>query len=573
MSISNNKIVFALALSVLVPLCCAGCSAEKNPVVPGSRALELSELSKEFRPEIIRVTDGVYAAVGYGLANSIMLIGSQSVVIVDTMEGESSAEVVAKEFKKITKRPVSDIIYTHNHADHVFGARAFAGKNRVNVYSHAMTLTELDRFTTITREITYVRAMRMFGTLLPKELHINSGIGPRLTFSRESKFSLLRPNKTFPGKKMKLKIPGLTLELIHAPGETDDQIVVWLPGKKVLIAADNFYKSFPNLYTIRGTRYRDVLVWAKSLIEMRDLGAEYLVPCHSRPLKGKANIYRVLTDYADAIKYVHDQTVREINRGLMPDEIVEKVRLPGRLAGKPYLKEYYGTVAWSVRNVFNGYLGWFSGNASDINPLPPHEKARRFAELAGGTAGLLDKTKKSFKEKDYQWVLTMCDQLLALDPEMAEATRMKSSSLKALAADQGNANARNYYYTQALELDGKLKISVPPVSADTVSWIPLEAIFEGMTVRLNPVKSEGIEKSVAFDFPDTGQSFTVEVRRGVAWVVPAKKKSALTVTVNSRVWKEIAAKVRNPALALARGEMVVEGGIVNLVKFLFLFQD
>ena len=544
-----------------------------NPVVPGVKTRELTELNQEFKPEVIKVIEGVYTAVGYGLANSIMLIGKQSAVIVDTMESEESARIVAREFSKITKKPIKDIIYTHNHSDHVFGAGVFAGNNRVNVYSHEMTLAELDRFTTITREITYVRGMRMFGTLLPKDLHVNSGIGPLLRFSGKSKISLLRPNKTFSGKRMKLNIPGLRLELIHAPGETDDQIVVWLPEKKVLIAADNYYKSFPNLYTIRGTMYRDVLQWAKTVIEMRDLRAEYLVPCHSRPLKGSTYIYQVLTDYADAIKFVHDQTIREINRGLLPDEIAEKVKLPGHLAEKPYLREYYGMVVWSVRNVINGYLGWFSGNTTELNSLPPKEKARRFAELAGGKAELLDKTRKSFKEKDHQWVLTLCDQLIALDQGVSEAKKMKAASLRALAAEQGNANARNYYYTQALELEDKLNITIPPVSSDTVSRIPLGAIFDSMAVRLNPEKSADVVKTAVFHFPDVGKSYTVEVRRGVAWVTPVMKKSDLVVTANSQVWKEIAVKVRNPALALARGDIKVEGGVVNLVKFLSLFQD
>ena len=64
---------------------------------------------------------------------------------------------------------------------------------------------------------------------------------------------------------------GLKLELIHAPGETNDQIVVWLPEKRVLIAADNYYESFPNLYAIRGTPHRDVTQWVRSLDRMRAL--------------------------------------------------------------------------------------------------------------------------------------------------------------------------------------------------------------------------------------------------------------------------------------------------------------
>lgn len=87
------------------------------------------------------------------------------------------------------------------------------------------------------------RAMRQFGTYLSAEdMHINSGIGLALRYKADVKTGLVRPNKVFDGKKMEVNIDGVDLHLIHAPGETDDQIVVWIPDKQVLIAADNIYK-------------------------------------------------------------------------------------------------------------------------------------------------------------------------------------------------------------------------------------------------------------------------------------------------------------------------------------------
>ena len=47
--------------------------------------------------------------------------------------------------------------------------------------------------------------------------------------------------------RLTITLAGITLELIHAPGETNDQIIVWYPQKKVLFPADNIYKAFPNL--------------------------------------------------------------------------------------------------------------------------------------------------------------------------------------------------------------------------------------------------------------------------------------------------------------------------------------
>ena len=559
-------------LALLLSL--GGCSRKEAPVSAGAGAQELAAHTVEFKKDIIKVADGVHVAVGYGLANSILLVGKDGTVVVDVMESMEAAVPVKKAFDLISRKPLKGIIFTHFHTDHVSGTEAFTGDRNVDVYSHEKTLEELDRVATVTQEITYKRGMRMFGTFLPKEDFANCGIGPLLIFNDRTTFSYRRPDKTFSGDRMKVKIAGLNIELIHAPGETDDQIVVWLPDKKVLIAADNYYKSFPNLYTIRGTRYRDVQVWARSLEKMRKLQAEYLVPCHTRPMTGRERINEVLADYRDAIQFVHDQTVRGINKGLTPDEIVESVKLPPHLAGKPYLREYYGTVAWSVRNICNGYLGWFSGDSTDLNPLPPKERAERMAALSGGTKALLEHARKALKDGDLQWALELSGHLLRLEPGRAEALEIRASALRVLAGGSGNANEKNYYCSQALEAEGKLTLTGVKITRRLAHRVPLAAIFSAMGTRLNPEKSKDIVKTVGFSFPDTKEAFTVQVRRGVAFIEPAlPKKADITVTVNSNTWKEIVTKLANPAVALAKGDVKIEGGIVNLVKFLNLFSD
>ncbi len=64
--------------------------------------------------------------------------------------------------------------------------------------------------------------------------------------------NVLRPNKTFLDA-LRTEICGVRVELVHAPGETNDQLFVWLPERGALMPGDNIYKAFPNLYSIRGT--------------------------------------------------------------------------------------------------------------------------------------------------------------------------------------------------------------------------------------------------------------------------------------------------------------------------------
>lgn len=101
----------------------------------------------------------------------------------------------------------------------------------------------------------YERAARQFETFLTKEIgHINCAIGPKLMFNEKSTGGFLPPTDTLDGKEMELNICGRELILYNAPGETDDQIVVYLPKERILCPMDNIYKAFPNLYAIRYSR-------------------------------------------------------------------------------------------------------------------------------------------------------------------------------------------------------------------------------------------------------------------------------------------------------------------------------
>lgn len=569
-----SSVVRFWSAALILAVVFSGCaSMDRQWEEPPAANPDLEAHSAEFRRGVIEVTDGVHVAIGFGLANSILIEGEDGVIIVDTMESAEAAVPVKAAFDEITSKPVKAIIYTHFHSDHTFGATVMAGDDNPEIYAHYTTSHHLDRIVSITRDTTYRRAMRQFGVLLPPGGVVNAGIGARLLFGKDSTPGLLYPTKTYDGDRLALEIAGVRLVLIYAPGETPDQTIVWLPDKEVLLPADNFYKSFPNLYAIRGTAYRDVTLWVKSLDIMRDLRPKYLVPHHTRPIAGEEIIYETLTNYRDAIQFVHDQTIRHMNAGYTPEEIVEKVKMPPHLAGQPYLQEYYGTVEWSVRAIFNGYLGWFGGNAADLFPLPLQERAERFAALAGGEENLLRHAKEAAAKGDDQWALELADQLLRLDPEWSEAAAIRAASLRRLGEKQIAATARNYYLTQALEADGTLEIGTTSVNhPEFLHSVPLAAIFNSMAVNLNPEKSADVDQVMGFRFPDTKEGYTVHVRRGVAEIRPQFPEDPdITVTVNSNDWKEIAAGLRNPAIAVVR-DLEVEGGTINLVRFLNLFK-
>ncbi|MDA1055087.1 MAG: alkyl/aryl-sulfatase [Planctomycetota bacterium] len=444
-----TRLTFSLIVSLLVATATTAQDAD-------NATEQLTRQSEQFKEQIIKVADNVHVAVGYSVSNVSMIVGDDGVVLVDTgMMGEA-AEKIAKEFRKITDKPVKAIIYTHSHGDHTGGAPVFLGADRPQIWAHVNFGSEARPWKAGGLTYQNVRGARQAGFKLPPEQRINNGVAPvRYPKRGGAVFSggkATNPTHFVEGNRKRIEVAGVELELVAAPGETNDGLFVWHPAGKVLFAGDNFYRSFPNLYAIRGTPNRNVRLWAESLSRMADKDAIALVGGHTNPILGAKEVKQVLTDYRDAVQFIHDKTVEGINKGLTPDELVEYVQLPERLAKKDYLQPFYGHPDWGVRTVFNSYLGWFDGNATNLFPLPPKAEAERMAKLAGGKDKLLQAAKVALAEDDNQWAAQLADHLLAVNEDNGEAKQIKAEALTKLAHNMVNATARNYYLTVAREL-------------------------------------------------------------------------------------------------------------------------
>jgi len=525
------------------------------------------------------VAGNIFVAIGYGIANSIMIEGDEGVIIVDTMTTMEEAAEVLAEFRKITSKPIKAIIYTHSHPDHVFGAETFVdASGRPEIYAHETTESHVRRLFAEIGPIMGSRSLRMYGSFLAPGQVLNVGIGPLLGMKPDSKLGFVRPTKTF-SETLEAEAAGVSFKLIFAPGETDDQIVVWLPKQKVLIPADNFYWAFPNLYTIRGTEFRNLKQWYQSLDKMRDLNPEYLVPCHTLPIAGAKKIQEILTHYRDAIQYVHDQSIRGINAGLTPDELAEQIRLPPHLAEAPYLQPFYGNVSWSVRSMFTGNLGWFNGDAATLQPLTRKEQARLIAKLAGGEKELVRHANELLGKKEFQAALELTSHLIQLNPGHAEAKEIRIKALSALGEREENPNARHYYLTEALEIrEGFVSLSNAKPSPGALKDIPVGTFFELMAVNLDPKASAEVNQTVGIIFSDTQEAFTIQVRHGVAEIRPRLLEDLnrlnldLIVRADSKLWKEMLVKIRNPLVTLA-GFKYEKGNAIAFGKFLKLFEQ
>ena len=563
-----------LLLSIFL-ISCSKPSSYDIEVPLTSEVEKLIQHSQEFDRQVLSYdTPGgaIHFAIGFGIANSIMVEGKEGNIIIDASDSVFEAEKIYSLFSKKNSNPIKAIIYTHNHGDHTFGTAFYVNNQdeRPQIIAHEDTDYYVQRIMGILNPIITERSNRMFGTLLSEEDLINVGIGPSLNVAK-SPTGYIKPDVVF-NDNLEIDIAGIKIELFHAPGETNDQLFVWLPDHKALLPGDNIYKTFPNLYTIRGTTHRDVIGWVNSIDHMKTFDAEFLFPSHTKPIIGKEEIKEILTIYRDAIQYIHDQTIRLMNEGLYPDQIAGLIKLPEHIAKSPYLYEFYGTVRWSVKSIFNGYLGWFNGNPSELDPLSRKERAIRISKLAGGDQMLLEQLYSAVKKEDMQWALELSDHLITLDYFVDEVKDLRKKALIYEGSRSSNPNKRNYFLTSALELNEDFESNILiERTEELLEQISINTLFNVLSVRFNPELTNK-ELTACFDF-SSGITKNIDIRNDVAVVSDIKKKECdLYIKTDEIEFKKILVGFESPVSSIASGKIEVIGGSTLFLQFLSMFR-
>lgn len=536
---------------------------------------QLTEHSQKMAKQILQPLPNVYLALGYGLANVTMVEGDDGIIIIDTLDSEEAAAEVMAEFRKITDKPVKAVIYTHNHYDHIVGVKAFVSQEdvdegRANVYAHETLMDGVANFASVVNRIIGVRSTYTFGNLLERgpEGSINEGIGPLLS---EGTATFIAPNVTFEDR-LEVTVAGVRMVLQYAPSETDDEIVIWFPDLKMLHTAEVIQgETFPNLHTIRGTKYRDPVKWFRAFDLMREFEAEVSVPSHGRPTIGAENVDELYRSYRDAIQYVHDQTIRYMNKGYTPDELVEVIHeLPPHLKDHPWLGEFYGTVEHSVRQIYTGYLGWFEADPTFLDPLPRAARSERYVAQMGGRDAILAGAQAAFDEGDYRWTAEVLTHLIRVAPEDMDARNLKAAALRQLGFATMNINWRNWYLTSALELEGTIDWTqvADRNTDDLAKALPIGDMINAMTTLLKAEETFDVNMTMAFDITDTGEGYSLEIRNGIMQLHRRYIEDAdVILHLEEATLRDVLQRKVNLPLAIAMGDVNLDGGPIAFARF------
>lgn len=487
----------------------------------------LLEQSKDFNPaKVIEVTPGVYTAIGYGPSNIIMVEGTDGVIIIDSGSSVDQAQMILSEFRKITDKPVSALIYTNGKADHVGGGGVFVNDSKTQGQLPDI-IANIEFAENVFPSIGQIAKQKSIydlywsGLLLPlgneSDSSISSGLGPNWKLGN---ISYISPNILF-NDTLETTYSGINITLISAPGPSPEQIFVWIPEKSVLLSSDLAYESFPNLYSMSGLEDVDIQSWIDAIDTMRELNSTFLVPSHLMPARGFENVSDILISYRDAISYLVQQTIRYINQGYNVDEITEILELPSYLKDHSWLQERTGNLSWIVRQIYSYIVGWNSGDATWFNPITLQERGSKIVSGFGGLNATLDEIKRSIDNEEYSWAAELSTYLIYAFPDNKQAKLLKADALRILGWENPTSGGRNWYLTQANILDGKINSSTLQMLPSTnvvdqiLPTLSIDDLLFNMLFKLDPTKSPDDDLILGIYLNDTEEGFTLEIRNDV----------------------------------------------------------
>ncbi|HEX2912665.1 MAG TPA: MBL fold metallo-hydrolase [Chloroflexia bacterium] len=248
-------------------------------------------------PRLQEIADGIFAYMQpdwtWMINNTGFLVGPDGVTVVDTCATEPRTRAFIQSARTVTDKPLRTLINTHHHGDHTYGN-------------------------------SFLPDATIIGHEKCREEAIQTGLSLKVLFPTANYGDIkVRPPFVTFEDRINVYVGDLKLEVFHVgPAHTTNDIVVWVPEKKVLFTGDIVFKNCTP-FVMQGA----IASYFGALDRLRALGAEVIVPGHG-PVCGP----EAFDEVEEYLHFVQDTARQGFEAGITPLELARETDL-GKFAG------------------------------------------------------------------------------------------------------------------------------------------------------------------------------------------------------------------------------------------------
>ncbi|MFJ6144660.1 alkyl/aryl-sulfatase [Streptomyces anulatus] len=502
---------------------------------------------------LFEVVEGVYQVRGLDLSNVTFVEGTTGVVVIDPLlSTETAGAALALYREHRGERPVTGVVYTHSHVDHFAGVKGVTAQDDVD--AGRVPVLAPEGFTEhAVAENVYAgtamarRAAYMYGAALARGPRGQVGAGLGQTTATGT-VSFIAPTVEITTTGQEETVDGVRMVFQMAPDtEAPSEMLIHFPDLRLLCTAEDATHTLHNLLTLRGAVVRDPHNWSRYLTETIDLfgdTTDVAFASHHWPTWGQERVRNFLTVQRDLYGYLHDQTLRLINKGWTGSEIAEHLQLPPALEKAWSTHGYYGSVSHNLKAVYQRYMGWFDGNPAHLWQHTPTEAGRRYVEFMGGADTVVAKARDSFDSGDLRWAAEVLNHVVLTRPDHTAARELLADTYEQLGYGAENGTWRNFYLSGTTELrEGRFGTPTVTASADIIANLSPRLLFDALAVQINGPEAWDLKITIDIVLTDTAETYRLGLTNGVLTHTAAQQQDSadLTLTTTAR---------RLPALAL-----------------------
>jgi alkyl sulfatase BDS1-like metallo-beta-lactamase superfamily hydrolase len=485
---------------------------------------------------LFEVTAGIYQLRGIELSNMTLVEGDNGVIVIDpAVSAEVAAAGIALYRRHRGDRPVTAVIFTHSHIDHFGGVLGVVDADTdVPIVAPAGFLDHAVSENVYAGTAMLRRGMYHTGMALPISATGTLGVGLGSGTSMGTS-GLLAPTLDITHTGQEEVLDGVRVVFQMTPGtEAPAEMNFHFPDRRALCLAENATHNLHNLLTLRGAEVRDARGWSRYIAEAIELFAEdtdVAFASHHWPTWGTDDIVRFLTEQRDLYAYLHDQTLRRMNQGLVGSEIAETFELPPALDSAWHARGYYGSVSHNVKAVYQRYLGWYDGNPAHLWQHPPEAAAARYVQTIGGIDATLEKVRGYADDGDLRFAAELASHAVFAEPDHRAAVDLLADVLTQLGYGAECATWRNNYLTGAQELH-QPPFPIAVETSGMAAALTVTQLFDSLAIRIDAPRAWDTHLSIRWHFTDLEQAYRMELSNGVLIHHPTRREEPADLVVS-----------------------------------------